>query len=316
MNPKEKINLIYVASIGHSGSTLLESILGAHSQIATCGEIHIWPHEIADRGVMPCGCGESVLDCSFWNSMKQRINPLQQQSPSIHFFREQHNAGHTIRLNRIKEFGQSTVSPKIAQQIQTYGQNNYEVYAAFLKEMEQLEGHKFNWVVDASKDPYRLLWLARSGLFNIKVLHVVKNPRAFAYSMIKRLPKNEINLFHKRFYETLRQSLKWSIENYLIDIVAQNHLNPADYLLVNYEQLASNPSETFRTVCNTVGCDFEIQAVENFREGSLHTIAGNPMRYQSGGIYLDEKWKNLLPNFNRIVAEIATSINRKQYGYK
>lgn len=316
MNPQEKINLIYVASIGHSGSTLLESILGAHSQIATCGEIHIWPHEIINRGVMPCGCGQSVIDCSFWNSMKQRINPLQQRSPSVHFFREQHNAGHTVRLDRIRDFGKSTVSPKIAQQIQTYGQNNYEVYAAFLEEMEQLRGQKFNWVVDASKDPYRLLWLTRSGLFNVKVLHVVKNPRAFAYSMIKRLPKNEINLFHKRFYETLRQSLKWSIENHLIHQVAQNHLNPSDYLLVNYEQLASNPLETFRTVCSIVGCEFEPQAVENFREGSLHTIAGNPMRYQSGGIFLDEKWKNLLPDFNRIVAEIATSINRGQYGYK
>jgi Sulfotransferase domain len=257
-----------------------------------------------------------VIDCSFWNSTKQRINPLQQQSPLIHFFREQHNAGHTIRLDRIKDFGKSKVSSKIAQRIQTYGQNNYEVYAAFLAEMEQLKGQKFNWVVDASKDPYRLLWLARSGLFNIKLLHVVKNPRAFAYSMIKRLPKNEINLFHKRFYETLRQSLKWSIENHLIYQVAQNHLNPSDYLLVNYERLALNPLETFQAVCSIVGCKFESQAVENFREGSLHTIAGNPMRYQSGGILLDEKWKSLLPDFNRIVAEIATSINRGQYGYK
>ena len=316
MKQQDKINLIYVASIGHSGSTLLESILGAHSQIATCGEIHIWPHEIDSDGVMPCGCGKSIPDCSFWNNIKQRINPLQQLSPQIHFFREQHNAGHTFRFNRIGDFAKAPISSATMHKIKTYGQNNYEVYAAFLAEMEQLKGRKFNWIVDASKDPYRLLWLARSGLFNIKVLHVVKNPRAFAYSMLKRLPEDEINVFHSRLYETVRQSLKWSIENHFIHKVAQNHLNASDYLLVNYEQLASNPVETFQTVCSIVGCDFEPEAVENFREGSLHTIAGNPMRYQSKGIYLDEKWKNLLPVFNRKVAEIATSINRAQYGYK
>ena len=315
MDSAEKINLIYVASIGHSGSTLLESILGAHSQITTCGEIHIWPHEIASNGVMPCGCGDSVPDCSFWNQMKQQVNPIEQLHPKIHFFREQHNAGHTVRLGRLSDFSSKEVSTETAELIATYGQNNYEVFASFLSAMGESNNQKFNWIVDASKDPYRLLWLVRSGLFNLKILHVVKNPRAFAYSMLKRLPKNKQSLYN-RFYETLRQSGKWSIENHLIHLIAKNHLDSSDYLLVKYEQLAEDPHSTFEKVCETIGCEFEPAAVENFRCGSAHTIAGNPMRYQSRGIFLDEKWKNLLPKFDRKVAEIATFANRSQYGYK
>ena len=85
MHNQSKINLIYVASIGHSGSTLLESMLGAHSQIATCGEIHILPHEIAERSVMPCSCGKSIVDCQFWSQIQQKVNPLQQNRPQVHF---------------------------------------------------------------------------------------------------------------------------------------------------------------------------------------------------------------------------------------
>ena len=315
MNKQPKINLIYIASIGHSGSTLMESILGAHSQMATCGEIHMWPHEIAQKGVMPCSCGKSILECEFWVKMHQAVNPLQQPQPQIHFFREEFNAGHTLRLERLKDFSNKKISSQTLEKIEVYGQNNYEVFKTFLNLMQEMLGSELKWAIDASKDPYRLLWLTRSNLFNIKVLHVVKNPRAFAYSMIKRLPNNEINLFHKRIYETARQSLKWSIENHLISQVAKNHLDPQDYFLVNYEELAAQPRATFKKICEVIECDFEEEAINKFREGNIHTIAGNPMRYRSGGIVLDEKWKNALPNSSRRVAEIMTWINSSQYGY-
>jgi len=315
MDNSYKINLLYIASIGHSGSTLLESMLGAHSQIATCGEIHILPHEIAKGGILPCSCGKSILECQFWIKIQQRVNPLQQDKPQIHFFREQHNAGHTVRLERLGDFSKRKLSSQTMENIETYGKNNYKVFKSFLDLMQEISGSDLKWVVDASKDPYRLLWLTRSNLFNIKVLHVVKNPRAFAYSMLKRLPKNEINLFHKRLYETTRQSLKWSIENYLISQVAKNHLHTSDYFLVNYEEFATKPTETFKKICDVIGCDFEEQAVINFRKGNIHTIAGNPMRYRDEGIVLDEKWQNALPLSSRRLAEMLTLLNRSHYGY-
>ena len=315
MENHKKINLIYIASIGHSGSTLLESILGTHSEITTCGEIHMWPHEVAQGGVKPCVCGQSILECPIWVEMYQQVDLLQQAHPQIHFFREQWNAGHTLRLSRIREFSKKTISPSVAEQVNVYGQNNYIVFDSFLKIMRERYNSQLTWVVDASKDPYRLLWLARSNFFNVKVLHVVKSPPSFAYSMVKRLPKDEINSFRKRFTETARQSLKWSIENHLISQVAQNHLAPSDYMLVNYEKLASKPTEMFKEICTVIGCEFESGAVSNFREESQHTIAGNPMRYESKGIVLDEKWKTSFSDPLKTVSAMLTSMNRSRYGY-
>lgn len=316
METSSKINLIYIASIGRSGSTLLESILGAHSQISTCGELHIWPHEIELSGVRPCSCGRSVLECSFWSEMNRRVDPIHQPQPQIHFFRERHNAGKTLRFKQIKFFKTDSTSLSNDEKIKKYGENNEEVFSEFMKLTYETEGYYPTWIVDASKDPYRLLWLIRSKRFNIKVLHIVKNPSAFIYSVTKGLMNDRsISGFKHLFYDTARQSIKWSIENYLISKIAQDYLKDDDYLLINYEILASKPLETFKTICNTVGCPFEENAVIDFRKGSLHTIAGNPMRYEKKGIVLDEKWKIKLPKLNIFLVKALTQLNSSKYGY-
>ena len=316
MNDNSKINLVYIASIGRSGSTLLESMLGAHSHVQTMGELHIWPHEIEGH-VRPCSCGEFVGDCAFWSEMRSRVDPLAQPSPRLHFFREKHNAGRTLRLSRLKAYGaDAEVSDEEKLQIAMYGENNDTIFKAFLDVMEEQLGEKPAWIVDASKDPYRLLWLKRSGLFNIKVIHLVKNPNAFIYSVTKHLlhEGSGFNL-HKRMYYTARQSVAWIIQNNLFSSIASRHLSPSDYMLVKYESLASHPHDTFRDVCAMLDVPYELSAVEDFRKGSIHTIAGNPMRYENRGIVLDEKWKTRLPQSSKTLASLLTAVNKSRYGY-
>lgn len=317
MSSEDKINLVYIASIGRSGSTLLESMLGAHSAVQTMGELHIWPHEIEGGGVRPCSCGEFVEACTFWSEMRRRVDPLKQPSPGLSFFREKHNAGRTLRPSRLDTFDPAKeISAKERKEIEIYGHNNYQIFRNFLDLMKEQYGESPDWIVDASKDPYRLLWLVHSGLFNIKVIHMVKNPNAFIYSVTKSLILEEkgFNL-HKRLYYTARQSVAWIIQNMLFSRIASNLLDEKDYLLINYETLATDPHGTFRQVCDKIGCAYEENAVENFREGSVHTIAGNPMRYETRGIILDEKWKTRLPQSSKTLASMLTGFTKSRYGY-
>lgn len=317
MSTDSKINLVYIASIGRSGSTLLESMLGAHSQVQTMGELHIWPHEIEGGGVRPCSCGKFVEECVFWSEMRRRVDPLAQATPGLHFFREKHNAGRTLRPSRLDAFDRDKVlSAREQNEVEIYGRNNYEIFKNFLDLMKEQQNEAPRWIVDASKDPYRLAWLIRSGLFNIKVIHMVKNPNAFIYSVTKSLilEKQGFNL-HKRLYYTARQSVAWIIQNVLFSKIAVNLMDPEDYLLINYETLATDPHGTFKQVCDKIGCDYEAAAVDNFRQGSVHTIAGNPMRYESRGIVLDEKWKTRLPQSSKKLASMLTGTTRSRYGY-
>jgi hypothetical protein len=310
------INLVYIASIGRSGTTLLESMLGAHSELATMGELHIWPHEITAGGVRPCSCGAYVEDCPFWSEVRRRVDPLKQVGPGVHFFREKHNAGRTLRLDRLKGF-KGAITRGEQEDIAAYGRNNKAIFEAYLEVLEEQGGGQPQWLVDASKDPYRLLWLAQSGLFNVKVIHLVKNPRAFVYSVTKEwIHSNAGAAAPKRLYYTARQSVAWTIQNHLISKVAQNVLPPEDYMLVRYETLASEPEAVFKQICAFIGCSYEPAAVKNFRSGSVHTIAGNPMRYETKDIVLDERWKRNLPYSSRKLAEIVTSVAMSRYGYR
>ena len=42
-----------------------------------------------------------------------------------------------------------------------------------------IKGDQVQWLVDASKSVYRLLWLRETGLFDVRVIHLVKDPRTF-----------------------------------------------------------------------------------------------------------------------------------------
>ncbi len=314
---QQKLNIIYIASTGRSGSTLLDMILGTHSQIATSGEIQVWPHEIIKGGFQSCGCGQQIPDCPFWTTMRQKVEPLQQPEPQIHFFRERHNAGKTLNWQRLNEFYQKKIHLETPAKIKNYGKNNYQVYKAFIDLTHEITGVRPQWIVDASKDPYRLLWLVRSAFFNIKVLHIIKDPRAFVYSMTKIFGNNSPKRNHGKLIRyTVTKSLSWVIQNHLISQIARNYLPIENYLLVPYEKLSSQPKNTLKETFRMIGCDFEEQVLTNFRDNTIHTVAGNRRtRSQKQGIELDEAWKHLMPNFSRRLTEIITQVNKSFYGY-
>jgi hypothetical protein len=310
-----KVNLIYIASNGRSGSTLLETILGNHSSIVNVGEIQVWPKNIIEGGSVPCGCGKTVSDCSFWASMQQKINPLQQSPPKIDFFRENYYAGKAVRWSRLSEFSKMKTPDRITQEIKNYGENNQAVFQALLELLESQTGTRYQWIVDSSKDPYRLLWLVRSQLFNIKVIHLVKDPRAFVYSMTKKILQQQPENKGKLIEMTVSKSLAWVLQNSLFSQIASNYLAKSDYLLINYEKLAAEPQATVKEICQTIGCQFEKEAVTSFRHNKNHTIAGNPMRFRQGGIVLDEEWKTSFPPVYQRLTELITSMNTSRYGY-
>jgi hypothetical protein len=310
------INLIYIASIGRSGTTLFETMLGAHSRVETTGELHLWPHELLQGGVRPCGSGLYVDECPFWTEMRRRVAPLQQPRPQIHAFREAHDAGRTLRLNRLSDFADRPLPPSTARKVDTYGRNNAEIVRTFQDLVEERTGERPEWVVDASKDPYRLLWLARSGYFNLKVIHMVKHPCGFAYSVTDNwIHRDGLLSDLKRLYYTARQSGAWVTRNTLLRLVRRRHMDEDDHMLLRYEDLATHPDDVFRKACALIGIPYEEHAVDHWRKGSRFTIAGNPMRYEDRDIELDDRWKSQLPSSSRWIARSISSVTRDHYNY-
>lgn len=312
-----KLNVLYIASIGRSGTTLLDCILGAHSEMASIGEIHLWPHELREGGVLPCGSGDFVHEDPFWSEMRDRVEPLSQPTPRIDYFREEHDAGRTLRPRYLSQFHATTLSDNTRSQIRQYAENNKSVYRAFLDLVESKEGTQRSWVVDSSKDPYRLLWLARSDMFNLSVIHLVRKPKGFIHSVTKPHIYTDENPVLRRLFWTIRQSGAWSIRNHLISKIAENHLPSDNYLLMRYEELASNPERETKSACDLVDQSYEQNAIDEFREGSPYALAGNPMRQrEDDDIRLDETWKQNLPKSSGLITDLITTTNKNSFGYE
>lgn len=292
--------LVYVASIGRSGSTLLELLLGAHPDVATLGELHLWPHEVASgASQLPCGCGLPLEACPFWQEMRVREDPLAAAPPRLDAFREHLNHGKALRLSRLRDFSRRRGSSAA---IDAYAANTERVLAAFDRLTEAETGHRPGWLVDSSKDPYRLNWLIRSGRFDVTVLHLVRDPRGFVHSERKNLGDVQ-GLGLARL--ALRKALGWRLHHVLVRRSA-TLLPPDRYQLIHYEALASDPAGVVASVQARLGTSPDPSVVDTFRDRRFHAVGGNPMRHQSGGVRLDEQWRDeLSPWAQRLTRAVA-----------
>lgn len=294
------IDLVYIASTGRAGSTLLEMLLNAHSSIASCGELQIWPRELTLGRGNPCGCGRPVVECPFWKGVQARVDPLSQPEPRIDHFRSGWRGGRVYRRELIARMlaapAQGTPSPAEG----TYGANHQALLAALGDVWEEHGGRRPRWLVDASKDPYRLFWLLRCGLFRIKTIHLVRDPRGYACSAagVGRRPLSR----PRRLRAVAVQAAVWRLQNHLVREVLARHAAPADHCTVTYESLASAPEATLRRVCTLLDCAFEPGMIAGFRDAPVHAISGNAMRFERRGIELDESHRRSLSAVERAAA--------------
>lgn len=307
------VNLIYIAGTGRCGSTLLEMLLGAHSRIKTMGELHSWPHDVMDGRVRPCGCGLLMADCPFWSEMRRRVNPLDQPHPRLHVFREARTHGAALRPRITSRGMRVELDDATARDVDQYGRNNDEIFRAFAELSRERDGQVPAWIVDSSKDPYRLLWLLRSGHVNVRVLHAVRDPRGFIASSI-RLAHDGGHLPRMVFHHAMRKSVLWGYLNRQIAAMSARFLPAAAYTVVRYEDLATRPAAVLAPIVQSLGLEFEPGVVTGFRNGS-HAVAGNPMRHDRKGIEIDETWKRSLPAICRVVTQAMTLPVRGRFGY-
>lgn len=62
--------LVIIASAGHSGSTLLDLLLGNHSQVSGVGEMNRLTLYPGDRA---CACGRTIAECGYWNRVRETM---------------------------------------------------------------------------------------------------------------------------------------------------------------------------------------------------------------------------------------------------
>ncbi|NPA68765.1 MAG: sulfotransferase [Chlorobi bacterium] len=66
--------IIYIAGLGHSGSTILDMALGCHPEIVGLGEIYAVFNKKNQKALFEestCSCGKKGVDCDFWKNLRK-----------------------------------------------------------------------------------------------------------------------------------------------------------------------------------------------------------------------------------------------------
>ena len=299
-NTNNIIDLVYICSNGRSGSTLLEMMISRVNSCFTVGEFQVLPIDLI-HNTQPCGCGENVNSCEFWTRVLENQSESMRTS-SIGRFRN-FGAGKVLRYVEIIEmFTKLKFSSDLKQK---YCEENFLIFQNVIKEVR----YPIQYIVDASKDPYRLKWLTNSNQFNIKVLHIIKKPEAFVYSMTK----NEKGIV-KKYLLTIRFSLRWVVENLIIYKVNHRYIKKNNYLKIKYENFCSENLKSLQTIYKFLGLEIEnlSKNLNYFHEN--HAISGNKIRFENTGIKLDEKWKDGLNLVQKgIIKLLVSTLYKKIY---
>ncbi len=299
MNLSNDPEIVYIAGYGRSGSTLLDTILGNHPDTFGAGELK----GVFDglQGGTACSCGRTMLACSFWQEVRSRLARM-------------------ISEADLQTGGTAT----LATESLGLRRRDYATYARVWQAMYGAIGRTSGkWViVDSSKScrcaTHRLRLLARHVGLPLKVIHLVRDPRAVMWSICRGSnTRLEQGSAHRAFGGAARGMLSWILANLTVE---QFRLQTPEVgvFRVRYEDLASDPRQSLEAIGRFLGLDMRmvldrLEGGEPFDPG--HGVGGNRMR-RKGNIVMrfDAEWQEKLPGTTRAFARVGWPLMRC-YGY-
>jgi hypothetical protein len=259
--------LVYIAGSGHSGSTLLNLLLGQHPSCVALGEVHQVLKESRTTGLdhqktlqALCSCGKSIDQCQLWSTVADEV-----RSKGITSYAGRYG----VLLDTVKK---------------CYGENAVAVDAS--KGMENLEP----------------LLKANLGL-DIKVVHLIRDVRSYTVSWMDslRILKSKgktISMLKPKKSALLKLWMNYPsyyfVEWYHMQQKVEKFLdaNGVDRFKLGYEELSLYPEKMMERLCGYLGIEFLPQMVSGLNTGTGHVLRGNRMRHRSGNtkIMYDNRW--------------------------
>jgi hypothetical protein len=179
-------------------------------------------------------------------------------------------------------------------------------------------------VVDSSKHASLAYCLRWQPDIDLRVLHLVRDPRAVAYSWSRQVlrPDTDRPSYMTR-YSPATAAMQWDIQNAAFGLLARTG---CPVMRLRYEDFTSEPERSLRRVAGFAGLPAQDSypfltaaggaPVSAWLDGG-HSVSGNPMRFTTGQVPIsrDEKWRTRLPGAQRRVVAALTWPLMAGYGY-
>lgn len=305
MSPSKDPGVLYVLGYGHSGSTVLNIALGQHPDLFGAGELCLLSR--AWRNGEYCSCGTVIAECPTWGAVVEAWRAR--------------SAGDPIAV-------QSSIQRAVERAGLPFGPRRnasgglFGDYAALMRDLvasvREVTGKR--WVVDSSKRAGRAWALAQVPGLDVRAVHLVRDGRGVAWSLLRSLEKNAASGVQraKRPKPAARTSLAWAGANVAAEAV-RRRLGGGRSVRLRYEDFVNDPGEALGAIGTITGVDFA-EVAHGLRAGLAldpgHVVAGNRVR-MAGPLVLryDREWRARLPAVQRRVAGLMCWPLLRHYGY-
>jgi hypothetical protein len=254
----------------------------------------------------PCACGARCNSCRRWRNVRVRW--------------ERHGGSVTehivwqnryLRMRRFWRLVQNIRRPTA--DFQTYVAKTRLLYRCISEEFGT------NILVDSSKWPLHALFLSNVPRIDVRIIHLVRDPRGVAWSRQKTFGQAESKPRPSHAQSIWYSAFAWNLVNFSVSRV-RRRVHPSDSARIRYEDLCLQPRSTLERIGTVadVRVDPVVARVEN-EEGLPvgHTVAGNRLRLQKH-VRLqtpDRAWRQGLSSLENLAISIICGPSMYLYGY-
>lgn len=317
--PAERLGLrgpvaaLYILSAGHSGSTLLNLLLGRHPACVAVSELTYLPGNVRHD---QCTCGQRVPDCDHWRRVARELrrrtgwdlfdDPARFDLGYRDAPRGPHRAGRGYRLAwqarrvaRYLSYAHGVPLPSfVHSRFDACVRRRLVVYDA----IRAAGGRRV--VVDASKEYLLGAALNRASEGLTRLVLLVRDGRAVFHSNLKRgFPRLWSLAAWQKYYE------------HALPVIARS-VRAEECLSLRYEELAADPAGQLARVCEFAGLDYDAAMLAK-RARVQHLASGNDMRFHAQlEIRCDDAWQTALSRADRDFFDERAGALNAALGYR
>ncbi len=262
-----------------------------------------------------CGCGQPFGSCPFWRQVGQAAFGGWDQVDVDRITRLR------AQVDRAR-FLPQLASPLLRRRLQPALDEYVAYYQRTYAAIGQISGSAV--VIDSSKHASLAFCLRSSPGLDLRVVHVVRDPRAVAYSWGKIVDRPEAAPGSQMStYTPASAALRWNLQNSALQLLSQLG---TPTLRVRYEDFTAAPAATLSRIAAFAGLpggpEFGFLGTDRpgrwwAELGAAHTASGNPMRFTTGRIRIrhDDTWQTAMVAGNRRTVTTLTLPLLMRYGY-
>ena len=265
-----KVRVIFIASLSHSGSTLLDLMLNAHPELVSVGELKQLSRyaRFNKHKQAKCTCGKlSVWDCDFWKSVNDVTNRI---------------SGKTIADLNVED---------------------YEEFVGFQKDNVLLfkaiaEVSSKHFIVDFSKSRVRLHLLLNNPELDVLPILLIRNPKGQICSMLQKSKYKHLSIgrLMQNYVDTNRRVYRL--------------IKDRPHHILRYEDLVTRPEDTLGSLMQSIGLSFDLGQLNWAAQERHNVGGNDMRQDSTSELMLDDKWRHELTLFQKLAIDLGTIFGR------